>query len=721
MPTTLPLHSTRLPVITPISSAPEKSAPKTELLEVDHYIVPAFFCPSDFKKGMYSAQFFDTFHQDQSITPEYEAGMQVLNAMEPWQRARLPLFIGASEDYRFLVMQEIRSVLSGSSLDSEILITKRYIVVCAINYGYLSDQALFGGLRINLDGVDLRGLELAGFDLADASLIGTRITFPATTTVEILKAPVYRFSDPELYEPVDREKGLFSKEFYALFSNRNQHATDKQMGLMVLEQMSVYQLAQLPVYESASRAYLTKVIHAIGYVRWSLEEDEETRYIITQVMTANESTHCNETFFKPVDADQALFSDGFYAAFSKKAYGTTSQSFWLSMLRGLNINDRAKLPLFADASRHYHNELSTAIEQVLASDLTDQETLSTKRQIIANASRGKYLDDWDIFRGPLNLTAVDLSDLDLTGLKLWNATLNQTIFKRVDLREIELPTYGDVRANFSGAKLSAANISKLRRYDRGHTVDLSGADLSELDLHNADLRCFNLSGVKLLHTRLDGANLHSVNLEGADLSGASLIETDMRQARLSRARLVVTDLSNAKLDGVVATDVNFAGAVLVNTTLSHSHLTRANLEGARVTDTDLSFARLAYANLLNLIFSRNNTRGLKLFEPQTNHPELINSMRRYEERLRLEKRPNTELQSALNRATETGVFSPLRPVQPQTSAIPVPRHSHSPSRNAGTGMLSWFSNFYATTQRYFRAAFSNVRRLFGFLIDTRSE
>ena len=73
-----------------------------------------------------------------------------------------------------------------------------------------------------------------------------------------------------------------------------------------------------------------------------------------------------------------------------------------------------------------------------------------------------------------------------------------------------------------------------------------GSDLSEADLHEANLRWANLSGADLR-----GANLHEANLRWANLSGANLSGADLREADLRWANLRGADLSEADLSGNV--------------------------------------------------------------------------------------------------------------------------------------------------------------------------
>lgn len=71
----------------------------------------------------------------------------------------------------------------------------------------------------------------------------------------------------------------------------------------------------------------------------------------------------------------------------------------------------------------------------------------------------------------------------------------------------------------------------------------SRADLCDVDLRNADLRCANLRDADLRNADLCRANLRNANLRGADLRCANLRNADLRGANLSDA-----DLFGASID-----------------------------------------------------------------------------------------------------------------------------------------------------------------------------
>jgi len=116
-------------------------------------------------------------------------------------------------------------------------------------------------------------------------------------------------------------------------------------------------------------------------------------------------------------------------------------------------------------------------------------------------------------------------------------------------------------------------------------INLTGADLRDIDLsgvelHLADLRGVDLRGADLRSAGLSGANFHLANLSGADLSGASLAQAKLFLANLSRTNLSGTDLSGA----------NLHLANLSGTDLSKTNLNGADLSRAKTTTKQLTTA-----------------------------------------------------------------------------------------------------------------------------------
>ena len=103
-------------------------------------------------------------------------------------------------------------------------------------------------------------------------------------------------------------------------------------------------------------------------------------------------------------------------------------------------------------------------------------------------------------------------------------------------------------------------------------LDLSGANLSLLNLFGADLVDANLSEADLSGTNLSfancqGANLSEAILVRANLSGADLSDAYMGGADFFRADLIWTDLSGADLSDANLNQANLRAAKYNSKTL----------------------------------------------------------------------------------------------------------------------------------------------------------
>ena len=93
---------------------------------------------------------------------------------------------------------------------------------------------------------------------------------------------------------------------------------------------------------------------------------------------------------------------------------------------------------------------------------------------------------------------------------------------------------------------------------------LVGANLSLVDLCEANLYGANLRGADLRSANLNNANLCWADLRGADLSLANLREADLRSANLNNANLRGADLRRANLNGTNFSDANLTSTILPN-------------------------------------------------------------------------------------------------------------------------------------------------------------
>src|SRR5690606_8444309 len=110
--------------------------------------------------------------------------------------------------------------------------------------------------------------------------------------------------------------------------------------------------------------------------------------------------------------------------------------------------------------------------------------------------------------------------------------------------------------------------------------DLSGADLSRLELADLDLRGAiltraNLSGAFLRGARLDGASLNEAELSDAIFENCSLVEAALSPARAERVRF-----HGCRLDG----------AIVGESYLRNARFVRCSMRGAELAGSDLSEA-----------------------------------------------------------------------------------------------------------------------------------
>lgn len=204
----------------------------------------------------------------------------------------------------------------------------------------------------------------------------------------------------------------------------------------------------------------------------------------------------------------------------------------------------------------------------------------------------------------------------------------------------------------------------------GELVDLSGHDLTYLDLsglnfkaaklansnlYGADFTRANLRGTDMSGTRLDRAVLIRADLSGANLSGASILRptiyTDLTEnladaPRFAGANLtglrVMANMSGADFHGADLTDANFSpresrpgqgtittlaknmlkscdfskailrGANFDRAVMTFSHFAGADLTGANLTSTDLSRADFTGADLTDADLSGADLDGATL-------------------------------------------------------------------------------------------------------------
>ena len=153
---------------------------------------------------------------------------------------------------------------------------------------------------------------------------------------------------------------------------------------------------------------------------------------------------------------------------------------------------------------------------------------------------------------------------DLSGGNLGDAKLREADFSKGNLREANLS-----RANLTQATLNEANL-------RG--TNLHSAHLNEVPLREADLTQAELSGATLIGADLILADLSGANLYGADLAGANIGWTILGN----------NDLSDVKGLGTV---LHFGPSTIGIDTIyrSHGNIPPAFLRGAGVPDNFIEY------------------------------------------------------------------------------------------------------------------------------------
>jgi uncharacterized protein YjbI with pentapeptide repeats len=101
-------------------------------------------------------------------------------------------------------------------------------------------------------------------------------------------------------------------------------------------------------------------------------------------------------------------------------------------------------------------------------------------------------------------------------------------------------------------------------------VNLSNADLKQLNLNKVALWDANLQGVDFSQANLTKCDLRGANLQGANLQSADLSQSDLRNANFTQANLNKTLLNQA----------NLSGALLIQTELHDANFKQANLTAA---------------------------------------------------------------------------------------------------------------------------------------------
>lgn len=123
------------------------------------------------------------------------------------------------------------------------------------------------------------------------------------------------------------------------------------------------------------------------------------------------------------------------------------------------------------------------------------------------------------------------------------------------------------------------------------------ADLSNMDLQNANLAGLNLSHINLSNTDLTNVSLRGTILHRANLSGAILKNVDLSGAILMNASLNNTILDNVNAHGLRAAAANFKNAKIANTNFTNASFVGSQFSDAVLDTLDISGANFYGAEL----------------------------------------------------------------------------------------------------------------------------
>ena len=192
------------------------------------------------------------------------------------------------------------------------------------------------------------------------------------------------------------------------------------------------------------------------------------------------------------------------------------------------------------------------------------------------------VEGWNQWREDNPEIEPDLSDVDLSGLKLNNANLSDTDLRRSILKNTDFRGANLVRADLRAASISKAsfNLAKLRE------ANFSEAYLRESDLSEADLK-----RAYFIRADLVRVDLCDTDLTIADFRWAYLIATDLRRANLTRADLRWAHLSESNLSEANLSKANLIKASIIKTNLHHCDLKDVYMAWTHFGDVDLSLTK----------------------------------------------------------------------------------------------------------------------------------
>ena len=212
----------------------------------------------------------------------------------------------------------------------------------------------------------------------------------------------------------------------------------------------------------------------------------------------------------------------------------------------------------------------------------------------------------------MNLSGLDLTEYILNGggINLKGRDLSNTNLSGLDLSKMDM----------SGANLRGANLTNTSL----EGVDLTDADLTGAILDGAAMRDAELGGANLAGASLFGADLTSAHMPNANFEGADLRDTSMNGVVLLDANMTDANLMGADLSDAVMNRASLNGADLRNANLTSAALREVDLSGASLNNADLPSADLRKANMSNTIMEGANLKNANLRDADLESADMAN-------------------------------------------------------------------------------------------------
>ncbi len=191
-----------------------------------------------------------------------------------------------------------------------------------------------------------------------------------------------------------------------------------------------------------------------------------------------------------------------------------------------------------------------------------------------------------------------LANQNLSGLDLSRLNLTAADFSGANLSGCNLKASTAVACNFTGANLASTNMSEIQAAEANFShAALAGATLENATLKQADFTQANLAGANLTGATLDEALFEKATLTDAVLTGVFAKETLFARADLSRAKFQQSNCPQADFTAAIVNQTDFSNALLNEASFEKAAGKQVKFVNADVTKLRADKANFPEANL----------------------------------------------------------------------------------------------------------------------------